>query len=493
VLTTEEIYSAYPDSSYQMSIKKALKDYYNGTYSDLEYALLGGDLPVVPSQECYVQRGIDFSYTPTDLFYACFDNRMDWNANMNDMYGEISDSIDYDPEITVSRLPVSTTAEVNVMVDRILSYEKNPGIENWTDSILMSGAWPYTFPVNGKRLSLAHIHCDSIYNGHIAPHCDWEKVRFYDTGTDFTGDDNFPLNATNLQNELQKGYNFLYMYSHGNANGWNLENGWYTCNNANSLQNPRFTIIVTSACNTNAIDSTCLSKSFMKNPDSGILAYYGSSRYGFVGTSKTNLGPSNIINCVLFDSLLINDDKCFAKAAQKAKRVQGANYENYGSYRWLLFSLNTLSDPEMPVYTGNPQQFTDVSISISGNTLLVDAGVDSCRITAMSMSDNGQSYYVVNDNVGYVSFDNIQDNCSVCITKPGYVPYIIEYWNVIFIQNVAITENRNIADKSIYVGSKVIHDNIGPVSIESGKTTLYGGAIIYNDLGVKYGAELEIK
>ena len=45
----------------------------------------------------------------------------------------------------------------------------------------------------------------------------------------------------------------------------------------------------------------------------------------------------------------------------------------------------------------------------------------------------------------------------------------------------------------IVMATRKVLFSAGPVSIESGKTTLYGSSVIYNDFGVKYGAELEIK
>lgn len=143
VLTIEEINNTYSGSTQQLRIKSALLDYYNGNHNGLKYTLLGGDVSIVPSQQCYIRyqynNEIHESQTPTDLYYACLDN-MNWDTNNNGMYGEVSDNIDIIPEIIVSRLPASTVQEAETMINKIISYERNPDIQNWENKILMSGA-----------------------------------------------------------------------------------------------------------------------------------------------------------------------------------------------------------------------------------------------------------------------------------------------------------------------------------------------------------------
>lgn len=139
VLTTEEIDNNYTGATQQLRIKKALKDYYNGTHNGLKYALLGGGVSVIPAQYCWVVASNRKEDTPSDLFYACFDT-MDWDTCEKGEYGELKTNVDIAPDITVTRLPAVTASEAETMVNRIIAYEKNPNRDNWEDKILMSGS-----------------------------------------------------------------------------------------------------------------------------------------------------------------------------------------------------------------------------------------------------------------------------------------------------------------------------------------------------------------
>jgi len=277
VLTTEEIDNNYTGTTQQLRIKKALKDYYNGTHNGLNYALLGGDDTIVPAQYCYVTHIADriiAENTPSDLFYACF-NTMDWDACEKGTYGELLTDVDIDPEIFVTRLSARDNRDAEIMVNRILTYEKNPNLDNWEDKMLMAGAVLDSFAIiNNSLISDTQFRGDSVYYQGIAPYWSGERVRFYDTDSDLSEGGNYELNGEHLQDELEKGYSFVYMDSHGEIGSWRLEQinagtgltpptyRYYEHEKADSLQNNGNTIIVTSACNTNGFDiPTCLSSS----------------------------------------------------------------------------------------------------------------------------------------------------------------------------------------------------------------------------------------
>lgn len=513
VLTIEEINNTYTGSTQQLRIKEALADYYNGDYNGLKYVLLGGDVSVVPSIQCYIKyrnfklnellhqydSTIYVNHTPTDLYYACLDD-MNWDTNNNGEYGEVEDSIDIIPEIIVTRLPAATVSQAEAMVSRILSYEKSPNTQNWVDKILMSGAGDTLYyNNNGVVYSDAEYKGNRIFNNYIHPNWDGQRVRFYDTCWDFPQDS--VLNAINLQSELRKGYNFFYMDTHGSPILWKLEKKittyYYPSNCADTLHNTGRTIILTSACHTNGIDNpTCLSKAFMKNADSGILAYLGSSREGWGSPGLENLGNSNLINAEAMKKLFTSETHCFAEAVQYAKNKYALRNPKYNTvYRWLHFTLNPLCDPEMPVYLSKPEFLSGINMSLSNNTLSVSTGLSDCRITAMSLSDGGASLYEVYDSVSSAIINNFTNGCGICITKPGYIPYLADFSDIEYIQNETFDGQRVIWANEVQIGSNVTTNKpTGPVSIESGSTVIHSRNVtIKNDFEVKTGALFEVK
>ena len=281
VVTVEEITALYPNMDIPLAIKTFFKNEYEN--NNLKYALLGGSDCVVPARKCYAKNYAETTVMPADLYYACFGNCFSWDANGNGIYGELEDSISMVPDIVVTRASVRDVSGAQAFVDKILGYEKDPDAKGWGNDILMCGA---------KRRTAPNGHSDSESDGEelfkyfIAPYWNGTRMRFYDTYTDFTEGADYDLTAENLQYELSKGYTFVDMITHGNSERWSLEaENKYYGKQAGELKNERYTIITTTACSTNMFDrpSPCLGEMFINNAYSGVVAYFGCSRYGWTG------------------------------------------------------------------------------------------------------------------------------------------------------------------------------------------------------------------
>ncbi|MDE6410270.1 MAG: hypothetical protein K2K81_08560 [Muribaculaceae bacterium] len=66
---------------------------------------------------------------PTDLYYACFDEQFDWDANKNGILGELDDNISVEPNIIVTRLPMTLPKDIGSIVRKIVDYEKSGNIK----------------------------------------------------------------------------------------------------------------------------------------------------------------------------------------------------------------------------------------------------------------------------------------------------------------------------------------------------------------------------
>ena len=503
VITVEECYNAYPTLTQQLAIKTVLSNYYYN--NGLEYALLGGDTNVVPIQLCYIYDSLtNTTDTPADLYYACLNNNFAWDANGNQIYGEDTDNIDFMPEFIVSRSSVSTLAEAEIFVNRIIEYECSPKLEGWTKSMLCCG----------NIIDVEHsstLHSDSehygqyVYQYGVQNYWDGTLFRLFDTYSDNPDTTSYDATGEHFQRELKKGYTFVEEISHGWVNKWGLlENATvYNLDKADSLVNNGYTIIATSACYTNAFDkvstdfpdeeeyyTTCLSESFMRNPNSGILAYWGSSREGMSNHSY-------IFDKEFYKKLLSGNEKQFGRAAMLAKITYIVNIPitGYNDYRWLIMTINPMGDPEMPVYTDVPQSFNNIVVNYLNGNLSVTTGVSGCTICVSSAADFGDSYYNLSNNVNGTNLSGINTDCYLCITKKGYIPYVARIGNSVFLQNEDIVRNLSVFSTNTYAGSNV-NSSIpqGPVSIQKGKVTnkSAGSITIQSDFEVKEGGELEI-
>lgn len=505
VLTTEYISTNYTGSDLQAKIKKALKFYYDNTGEKLTYVLLGGDVEVVPTKMCYATYDNQVRNMPTDLYYACFDT-MDWDTNNNGISGEISDNVDILPEVYVSRASVSNVTEAEIFVNRVISYESNPLWGTNAKKILMAGTKRYEyFQTNMGVQSDSQAQSYYLYRGYVSPFWNGDQIEFFDTHTDFPGDDEYDFSSEHLQDQLENGYGFVHVMTHGNPWVWSMEpaNDFYSIYNASSQNNQGETIILTSSCLTNAFDSvtvnynSCLSERLMRNPNSGVLGYVGCSREGIGSDSPINIGPSNHIDGEIMKKFFTLWNNNFARCVTEGKNTRIASCYSYDDpFRWLLFGVNALGDPEMPIYTITPQVFNNVSITYF-DRLYVNTNVDSCRICLMGR-----------DNVAYYCLDNVSSmnggrlisgEYCVCITKPGYIPYIYIFSvdQGICLQNESfMAKKTDVVSTNVSIGSDVnTSAPQGPVTIgerANVKINASQGVLIKNNFEVKAGATFEI-
>ncbi len=134
VATVEEICAGNcNDADPRSDTARAIKDFLMSR-PGLRYAILGGDIDLVPSRQVTASftftltvLGVDlmvFDYPDqvffSDYYYADF---ADWDPNGNGVYAEHSQEIsDYRPDIAVSRLPASTVEDVEGYYEKLKRY-----------------------------------------------------------------------------------------------------------------------------------------------------------------------------------------------------------------------------------------------------------------------------------------------------------------------------------------------------------------------------------
>ena len=507
IVTTEEIYTEYASEtiSNQLKIKQCIYDYYT---KGLEYVLLGGDETIIPVQKCY---GTCTAYNdstvttktipdlPTDLFYANLTGNLDWNADGDNLIGEINDNNNFYPNIAIGRFPIKTIAQANLLIQKSIYYDKNPPLNNWSNRMLLTGANLY------EQENMAG-QCENLFNTYIQPY--WsnvEKTRFYDTDTDFEGGENYELTSTNLQEQINNGYHHIFINCHGSESDFWLEQGTYSTNHANSLTNSSPTFIVTNACHTNAFDKNILSlgEAFMRATNGKIMAYLGTTREN-IGSRGTILGPSSLYHGEFYKNIFSSQHQSIGEALKNALTSIYSQHINENEYRWVLYSLTLLGDPELQPYTQNPQKITNITWGTAGgSSTWVDLGTHALKATITSKNDNGASYCVtppfINSSSTEVSFDIEQSqwgNYQLCITGKNHIPLLITDMVGTYIQNQTFNGSNTITGKDIYIGKDVTKlKEEGPVIIESGSTTFdaTNSVTIKNGFECKKGAVLEIK
>jgi hypothetical protein len=336
---------------------------------------------------------------------------------------------------------------------------------------------------------------DNIYNSYISPYWNGDRVRYYDSDHS-----EWKITADSIQFYLGEGHSFVEMLSHGVDTCWQL-NGYhpyYSNIYASTLNNSCPTLISTVACLTNAFDRElypCLSECFLRNESSGVLAYLGCSREGLLWFGKVG-GASISYEAKYYEYLFSGNipERNYGRIVGSGKAFWILSANSNEDYRWIMCGLNPIGDPEMPVFVSRPQRFSGVSYTLQNDSLVISTGTDSCRICVMSTSDGGASYYQVHNLVSTAWFEQPTMDCSICVTKPGYVPYIMEYKDTIYIQNESLNGNNTFSARNVFIGRDVTTTKPqGPVEIESGNTIIKAKNVtIKNNFEVTLGAELNI-
>lgn len=492
ILTIEDINNSFNGEIIPVKIKKILKQYWEKSKGRLQYVLLGGDIDLVPSLDVFVRvdsnAGTTTDITPCDFYYSSL-NSIDWDSNQNGVFGEVEDLIDFSYDLYVSRIPTNNIYETIHFIDRIINYESHPNLVNQANKLLLCGSKIKTLS-NGKSdvqiwgENTKHI-LSQIWEGDIFMSYD----TFNDIGMSFT--------AYNLSSIFEMGeFSFYGIDTHGNESSWATANpnDPFLVTNAQYLNNMKNSLIITSACDTNAFDynSDCLGEAFMKNIN-GTLAYIGSSRSNW---SNPYGEPSETFNDNFF-KILFSETRNIGKAFLDAKRKTFTAITHYFfAHRWVLFSMNMLGDPELPIYVSSPKVFHPDSFSISynNNMLRVITKEENVKICITSLDDCGQSFFRIVESGNPIQIPH--GNYRVCFTKKDYVPYTINLFDNLYIQNENITSNiENIAINT-YIGKNVTPTKPqGDVHIINGKTIIYNlnKVEIKNNFQVQKGATFEIK
>ncbi len=530
---TDSISLPYYNWNLYLAIKRAIKSYKENF--DIKYVLLGGDSDMIPTPKCYYQYDTlyhqslrhDSGRTPCDFYYACIakgenESGFLWDKADDHEMGSYLDQIDYHPQVFLTRLSTNTIADAEIQVQRIIDYEKNPPADAWRKELLMAGC-EFNHTENGVLRPISDVEekGNLIWN-HISPiWYDSNRFRFYDTWTDHPLEANYDVTATHFNEQLEKGFPFIHVDTHGGYDCFLLEkfgtnlHYFYNNSDAYNFQNPFYSIIVTSACYTNDFyQGVSLSESLMRNPNGGIIGYWGHAKSMVGLDDETMLSALDIFNLRFYRSIFQSNEPRFGEAATLTKLAFIAEYDNnhpdhnmpYSNpYRTYLFTLNPLGDPEMPIYIEQPKEFYYKDFYFENDSVLYlnfTDYPDECNLCIMSLDDNGASYYS-NETVsfGTLAIDGITlnlpstHNYSLCFTQAGYKPYVLNLYRNGYVQNDTIANDAIVLSNQVQIGSNVTTAQpIGPVSVEQGRLVIRApqGTTIKNNFTLKKGASLTI-
>ena len=418
IYTVEWISSNYSGVDTQEKIRYFIRDMYQN--QGTVWVLLGGDVSKVPHRKgfAFAETGTWLDEIPADLYYSDLDSN--WNANGDTIWGGFGDQVDFYPDVFVGRAPVDNLSQLLNFIDKTLEYQITPPTD-YQLNILLTGEVLWWDPYTAGGLLKEAI--DLLY---IPARFDSNITRLYESeGT---------LNFTSFSTALNSGQNIVNHYGHGNTSGFSIGPNWWSSSSMGSLINsPRHSILYTVSCLSNAFDvSDCCGEYFINNSNGGGVAYIGNSRYGWGVPGSPSGGPGPRLDMRFFAELFQFDHYRVGVtlAESKAHYVPSAQSDRY--YKWTLYALNLLGDPELPIWTNPPGELEVAHIDkilpgINEVEVVVENGGTPMEQALVCLSKNPHVYsreMTSEEGTALCSFETPDTGqISVVVTAKDFLPY----------------------------------------------------------------------
>jgi hypothetical protein len=391
------------------------------------WVLLGGDTDVVPcryAEILQVGNALPAESIPADYYYMCLDGN--WNADGDHLFGvaEVDDA-DLMPEVWAGRAPCSTPQEARTFVEKTLGYEIEAASGNqYPTSALFMAGWIYPNYHGG-------LHTEEAV-GILSAHApDFKTVRLYEDPMQSPWPTALPLNKHAAIDSTNNGFGIIHHVGHGFINTMAVGSdsvSSHVLTNAdvdNFMNGERRSVVFAINCSSASIDFNAIGERWVKNPNGGGVAYYGSSRNAYVSQSASAQGE-------WYRTIFEDGDTELGAACALARTpllfLAGQN----NTYRWTVFSLTLLGDPELDVYTGMPAPLSVVhadtlELGSGGLAVTVEQGGAPLAEATVTAWKEGDFYaQAETDAAGLATLDFTAASAGVCaltVHQGSFLPY----------------------------------------------------------------------
>ena len=359
---------------------KELKDYIYDRYKGgVRYVMLAASTDIVPTILCYAKveykdkngkiTGTETSNIACDWYYASFDKDFYWDANNNKIYGEKDDNIDYIPDLTISRLPISDADEAQTYVLKVFQYESMGPRQNEDPVFLFAGS---QLSDDASAAHDSYNMAKQIFKDNVSNYWPYEVKYLFECG-DISGKS---FNVNNFVGCVNEEPDYVFVNCHGNVDRWKTDQGpLFYSSDVDKMHN----VILpfhgfTGACLTAKFtDSNCLGKALVAS-EGGAIDYLGSAdlafakRDGSIGTAVKN------ISYAIGEVFKANDTyrtTSLAEALRKTKINFSAECNNKSLEDiWSHYSINVIGEPLVTTYIGgdNFKNGREIKASIKKTT-----------------------------------------------------------------------------------------------------------------------------
>ncbi|NOQ23079.1 MAG: T9SS type A sorting domain-containing protein [Candidatus Aegiribacteria sp.] len=413
VITMDDVYASSSGRDNAEKLRNFVIDYY--TVNGLDFLLLGGDTNAVPFRYAYAMTceagfHIREDSLPCDLYFSDLDGT--WDANNNDIFGEVADNVDLHPDIFVGRAAVENATEAQTFVNNIAAYEDCVQDDHLQRVLFLAEVlWtnPYTNSGESK---------DYIDEEFLPDFLDITKL-YQALGNE---------NLSTAMAALNEGQNFINHDGHAWYPSIGVGDGYMKISDVNAVNSGgRFAASMYSiGCWSAAFDFDAIAEHFITNPDGCTVGFIGNSSYGWGSPGNPCYGYSDALDHLYHDYLYSDWSLTNAEllALTKEYFIPYSQWENV--YRWHQYDVNLLGDPSLRAYRIAPSNITvDCPDIVTVNTSLIPVQVSGANPAGLTVCvhDQGSNWEVaVLDASGAHTFDlsdPISGEVRVTVTGPG--------------------------------------------------------------------------
>lgn len=481
----------YVDGKNASQIKSLLKTTYQSYGNKIAYLTIVGDHEDVPGIQVSIKhKRKDISPNPvlfyTDNFYA--NTRYIKNGDTITHFNTTNaNSYNLGPDVVTGRISVSTLAEANTVVDKIIKYEKTPPTDyNFYRKALHCAYFQddlkdgvrdgyadndfgrttfisYNTVVNNSDISVSRVCTASSYGSDVLPKDDWLPSEYRNSWTPWY---TYAQAGPSIVNRINSGILYALYGGHGCSSGWANCN-FYSSDAASLTNGDKLPFLFGGAtCETGTYkDACCFTETMLRKSNGGAIGVTGNSAWSWSSLSTAR-------SEAMFTDIFQNGNNMVGNAFN-AKWFIGLYNGDYPYKTHIELSAHYFGDPNLMFYTQEPICFHP-TVSKSGTSVTVNTnGVADCKITLTSSADPtnvSRMKVMTGDNV---TFTNVNYPYVITIQKNNYAPCVIDD---IYVQNYNVYA-KTIAGYNIYAGESVTtttpnygNSNVGAVTVMSGPT-----------------------
>jgi PKD repeat protein len=407
------------------------------------------------------------SWTPKPQYFLIFGDHGDVPAEYTgsrytDLYYAEMEGSGYKPEMAYGRITPSNATDAQVIVDKIINYEKNPPtLASFYSNVL--GCAYYQDDNNDHYADRRFSHTSEDIRNYVMGQ-GYGVNRVYVTGSThdpqyyndgYYSPSNTPIpsellkpgfpwdgDAADITNYIEAGRFLVYHRDHGDVTLWG--DPYFTTSHIGSLNNGELLPVVFSInCLTGQFTSgsECFTEKFLRKSGGGCVGIVGATNLSYSGPNDgfspglidgiwpspgidPQYGSGGLGNPIPAHSAIytMGDLLNFAKNAMEY--LWGLHQTTWELFHWY-------GDPAMKIYTAQPTVTTashDASIIPGGTTLSITASNCSNGIATLVYENTIKAKITLaGDGTGTLTFDALsgnEPNAILTISKHNFKPYV---------------------------------------------------------------------